>query len=106
MTFDELDHIYRDKYAFVKHLQKFYREMVGNPETIKRLDYFYDGMRERVFVTYDSYSQKYFDVSGDSFQGIMIDFSRFLHNPNKYDWIIPDSENYHKEFMEEDDYWG
>ena len=82
------------KEEFIKQLKEFYMEAVGNPETIE--DIYYkrecENGPEWVYIIFTSKSAKRFSVWGDSFQGILIDFVRFLDNMDSYPWIKIEEE--------------
>ena len=88
------------KAQFVKSLEAFYKKECRNVETIHRLDYVEEDFEEWVYVTYQSYSQKRFCVTGDSEQDILTDFVKYLQNYDAYDWLLPNDEKFRAEFME------
>lgn len=77
-----------EKAEFVKDLCEFYTQKVDAEFGIKSMEYKSDLRSEWVFVTFESNSRKKFDVSGDSNQGIMFDFIRFVTCFDEYPWIM------------------
>lgn len=77
-----------EKAKFVKDLCEFYTQKVNAEFGIKSMEYKSDLRSEWVFVTFESNSRKKFDVSGDSNQGIMSDFIRFVTCFDEYPWIM------------------
>lgn len=98
--------MYKEKARFVKKLQLFYIRDCGNAETIKRLDYVFDeeAGTEFVYVSYQSYSQRRFNVRYDSYQDIVADFFTFLEDSQqkKYFWLMPSDPAFRKEFLEDE----
>lgn len=98
--------MYKDKARFVKKLQTFYIRDCGNAEDIKRLDYVFDAEEgtEFVYVSYQSYSQRRFNVRYNSYQEIAAEFFDFLEDTHqkKYFWLMPSDPSFRKEFLEDE----
>lgn len=78
------------KASFVEELKNFYINVAGNPEGISDLIYVRVGHDEFVYVSWKSFSQKRFCVTGDSLGAIMNDFCRFMSNQDSYRWLSRD----------------
>ena len=95
--------MYKEKERFIKKMQLFYQRDCRNVETIWHLNYLHneeDGS-EFVYVTYESYSQKRFCVTGSNEQGMLIDFVHFLEHQDRYAWLTKAEGTLHEEFMED-----
>ena len=75
-----------NKFDFVQSLLEFYLECVGNPEQVADMSYVQNG-GEWIYVTFESGDQKRFCVNGDSNQGILQDFCKFLRYFDDYEWL-------------------
>jgi hypothetical protein len=77
-----------NKAEFVQKLGDFYRTEVNEDFGIIGLSYIKTIYDEYVMVQFQSGSRKKFCVTGDSHQGILFDFIKFLTYFNEYDWEI------------------
>ena len=77
-----------NKAQFVEELGDFYRTKVNEQFGIIGMRYTTTPRGEYVWVEFRSGSRKKFDVSGDSHQGILFDFVKFLNHFDDYEWEI------------------
>ena len=77
-----------NKAEFVQKLGDFYRTEVNEDFGIIGLSYIKTIYEEYVMVQFQSGSRKKFCITGDSHQGILFDFIKFLTYFNDYDWEI------------------
>lgn len=83
------------KADFVEELSNFYINCVGNPIGIESLSYFKDSNNDEwIYVHCAGGSEKRVNVSGDSNNGMLIDFMNFLGNRDSFRWISKNDEDY------------
>lgn len=79
-----------NKPRYVGELERFYMDVVGNPEGIDSIDYVRDtNGDEWIYVSYSRRVQKRFSINCDGEQGILFDFVYFLNNQSEFDFLTP-----------------